>query len=185
MLFDLLTFPRLERLAVSHTQVLTRMVAPALHSLFLTGFVEPVLPFLTRSGCTQALADLTLAECASPPADVIALLQQTTGLVSLRLDPWTPRRDVVAALTPHTQLCPALASFSFADPDDALENGALADLVMARSGVRQLNFVALYAGQRRGTTDERRLRAMPALELLILNGKNARGAVDQWREWGG
>ncbi|KAJ7839088.1 hypothetical protein B0H13DRAFT_2418436 [Mycena leptocephala] len=123
MQLELLTLPRLRRLAISCPLLLDRLVAPTLQSLYIVGPVKHVHPFLDRSGCTSQLVELTLARCSAPAHEIIALLQQTPGLTALMLDVHSPPAEIVAALMAPGRLCPTLESLAWADFSDALDRG--------------------------------------------------------------
>ncbi|KAF7349867.1 F-box domain-containing protein [Mycena venus] len=196
------TLLHLRRLAVSHPAFLDRIATPALKSLYVvgpeyyrgliknTGPVLYILPFLQRSECTLQLAELTLVDCPSPVPEIVALLQQTSGLTSLSLklsrSPPSFANDLVTALAAPNSLCPALQSLSWADFDDALDREAFADMVASRcsesTAVCRLHFVSLYAGRQRMKTAGWRVRALPRLEATFLNAKKGRPAVRKWRE---
>ncbi|KAF7335674.1 hypothetical protein MVEN_02222400 [Mycena venus] len=185
MLHSTLTLPRLRRLAVSHPELLKRLFAPALQSLYVVGSIEDVPDFLHRSGCTSKLAELTLAECAAPKEEIISLLHQTRGLTKLALDLHSLPTDIVAALRAPECLCPNLGSLLWADFDDELDRKAFADMVLSRcrdsTSVRRLYFVALYAGRRRMKTAGLPLRSFQGLQVLFVNAKIGRSLVAGWR----
>ncbi|KAJ7868140.1 hypothetical protein B0H13DRAFT_2351562, partial [Mycena leptocephala] len=108
MQLDILTLPRLRRLAISCPLLLDRLVAPSLQSLYIVGPAKDVHPFLDRSGCTSKLIELTLARCVASASEIIALLQQTPGLTTLMLDVHGPPAEIVAALMAPERLCPTL-----------------------------------------------------------------------------
>ncbi|KAJ7664592.1 hypothetical protein DFH06DRAFT_1188131 [Mycena polygramma] len=183
---ELCNLPCLRRLAVSQSWLLGPVVTPALRSLYTTGPIEPVLSFIDRSRCAHSLSDLTLVECPSSAQTVIALLQQTANLGSLRIQPTSAPAELIASLK---HLCPRLTSLSWADLDDTLGDEAFADLVIARrrysdSGtVQRLQFAALYAGQRRRMSDRKRLRSLTNIEVVILSGTEGHPPVAQWRDF--
>ncbi|KAJ7613621.1 hypothetical protein DFH06DRAFT_1484622 [Mycena polygramma] len=184
---DILVLPHLRRLALSHTPFLARLTTPALQTLYLIGPADPVLPFLQRSGRTETLTDLTLAACTTPTSEIVALLRQMGGLTSLALDLSTPPAELVAALVGSERLCPALGSLKLTDWKDELDRDAFVDMLVSRCcgapGVRALYFVAIYSGRRRMGTAAFRLRALPMLEVLVMNSKKGRLAVRQWRAY--
>ncbi|KAJ7911265.1 hypothetical protein B0H13DRAFT_2660615 [Mycena leptocephala] len=153
MQLDILTLPRLRRLAISCPLLLDRLVAPSLQSLYIVGPVKHVHPFLDRSGCTSQLVELTLARCSAPAHEIIALLQQTPGLTALMLDVHSPPAEIVAALMAPERICPTLESLAWADFSNALDGGAFADMVVSRctdsTGVHPLRSVVLLAGRQR------------------------------------
>ncbi|KAJ6554848.1 hypothetical protein B0H19DRAFT_1263142 [Mycena capillaripes] len=184
---DNLTFPYLRRLSLSHPAFLDRLTAPVLERLYIIGAVQPILPFLDRSGCTELLTALTLSQCTASPPQIIAVLRHTHALTALALDLRCPPGELVAALAAPENLCPALTSLAWADLDDALDRHPFADMVIQRSsgstGLRALRSVAVYAGRRRMKTAGSRLRAVPGLEVLILNAKKSGPAVEGWRAY--
>ncbi|KAJ6557516.1 hypothetical protein B0H19DRAFT_1148025 [Mycena capillaripes] len=185
-----ITLPHLHRLSLSHPPFLDRLTAPALQTLYVEGVLEPILPFLRRSGCTESLTALTLAQCSAPPHEIIALLCHTRALTALALDLRAPSAELVAALAAAgpERLCPALRALAWADPDDVLDRAAFADMVVSRcssgsAGARALHSVAVYSGRRRMKTAGWRLRAVPGLEVLFLNAKKGAPAVRRWRAY--
>ncbi|KAJ6471069.1 hypothetical protein C8R47DRAFT_1222296 [Mycena vitilis] len=182
-----LVLPHLRRLALSHPPFLARLTTPALRTLYLFGSVDPVLPFLQRSGRTETLTDLTLAACTTPTSEIVAFLRQMGGLTSLALDLSTPPAELVAALVGSDRLCPASGSLKLTDWNDELDRDAFVDMLASRCrgtpGVRVLYFVAIYSGRRRMGTAAFRLRALPTLEVLVMNSKKGRLAVRQWRAY--
>ncbi|KAJ7620472.1 hypothetical protein DFH06DRAFT_1360202 [Mycena polygramma] len=60
---DIVTLPRLRRLVLSCPPLLTRIASPALQTLYIVGAVDPVFPFLHRSGCAEKLTSLTIVQC--------------------------------------------------------------------------------------------------------------------------
>ncbi|KAJ6463133.1 hypothetical protein C8R47DRAFT_1238631 [Mycena vitilis] len=193
------TLPCLRRLAISHSEFLDFLVAPVLDALHVCRSVEHVLPFLHRSGRTASLAELTLAECSAHSPDVLAILQQTRGLTALAMDLHTPPSDIVAALarTGPERMCHRLGSLWWADFDDLLDRDAFVDMVASRcrgsiysesqskssldGGVRPLYLVAVYRGRLRMKGAGMRLRALPALEVVLMNAKTGKPAVADWR----
>ncbi|KAJ7795212.1 hypothetical protein B0H13DRAFT_2511710 [Mycena leptocephala] len=184
MQLDILTLPRLRRLAISCPLLLDRLVAPALQSLYIVGPVKHVHPFLDRSSCPSKLVELTLAQCAAPGR--IALLQQTPGLTTLMLDVHSPLAEIVVALMAPERLCPTLESLAWADFSNALDGGAFADMVVSRctdsTGVHPLRSVVLLAGRQRLKTAVRRMRALPGLEVVIMNPNKGVPALARWRD---
>ncbi|KAJ7826523.1 hypothetical protein B0H13DRAFT_2440541 [Mycena leptocephala] len=118
----------------------------------------PIEVKASRSGCASKLVELTLARCADPASEIIALLQQTPGLTTLMLDVHSPSAEIVAALMAPERLCPTLESLTWADFSNALDGGAFADMVVSRCpdsmGVHPLRSVVLLAGRRRLKTAE-------------------------------
>ncbi|KAJ7908578.1 hypothetical protein B0H13DRAFT_2661945 [Mycena leptocephala] len=171
---DILTLPRLRRLAVSCPVLLDRLVAPEVQSLYIVGPVKRAFPFLDRSGCTSKLIELTLTRCAAPASEIISLLQHTRGLTALMLDV-------------HERLCPTLGSLAWADFTDALDRGAFADMVVSRctdsTGMRPLHSVVPLAGRRRLKTGASRMRALPGLEVVIMNPNKGVPALARWRDY--
>ncbi|KAJ7906918.1 hypothetical protein B0H13DRAFT_2662635 [Mycena leptocephala] len=167
MQLDILTLPRLRRLAISCPLLLDRLVAPSLQSLYIVGPVKHVHPFLDRSGCASKLVELTLTRCAVPAPEIITLLQQTPGLTALMLDVHIPPAEIVAALMAPERLCPTLESLAWADFSNALDRGAFADMVVSRctdsTGVHPLRSVVLLAGRQRLKTAVGRMRGAGAL----------------------
>ncbi|KAJ7620738.1 hypothetical protein DFH06DRAFT_64157 [Mycena polygramma] len=182
---DVLVLPNLGRLALSHPPFLARLTAPALESLYLVGAVDPLLPLLQRSRRTEALTSLTLTTCATPVSEIIAILRHTCGLTSFALDLSSPPAELVAALVASERLCPALGSLSFTDWNDELDRDAFVGMIVSRcrgsDSMRALYAVAIYSGRRRMKTAEFRLRALPGLEVLVMNSKKDRLAVRKWR----
>ncbi|KAJ7873683.1 hypothetical protein B0H13DRAFT_2280053 [Mycena leptocephala] len=187
MRLDILTLPRLRRLAVSCPVLLDRLVAPELQSLYIVGPVKRAFSFLDRSGCTSKLIELTLTRCAAPASEIISLLQHTRGLTALMLDVHGPPAELVAALTAPERLCPTLGSLAWADFTDALDRGAFADMVVSRctdsTGMRPLHSVVLLAGRRRLKTGASRMRALPGLEVVIMNPNKGVPALARWRDY--
>ncbi|KAJ7620720.1 hypothetical protein DFH06DRAFT_1305960 [Mycena polygramma] len=184
---DILFLPHLRRLALPHPSFLARLTTPALHTLYLIGTVDPVLPFLRRSGRTEALSELTLAKCNTPTSEIIAILRQTCGLTTLALDLSAPSAELVAALVASERLCPALGSLSLTDWKDELDRDAFVEMITSRcrgsDSVRALYAVAIYSGRRRMKTAAFRLRALPSLEVLVMNSKKGWLAVQKWRAY--
>jgi hypothetical protein len=186
MQLDILTLPRLRRLAISCPLLLDRLVAPSLQSLYIVGPVKHVHPFLDRAGCASKLVELTLVQCVAPASEIIALLQQTPSLMTLMLDVHIPPAEIVAALMAPECLCPTLESLAWADFSNALDGGAFADMVVSRctdsTGVRPLRSVVLLAGRRRLKTAAGRMRALQGLEVVIMNPNNGVPALARWRD---
>jgi hypothetical protein len=183
MQLDILTLPRLRRLAISCPLLLDRLVAPSLQSLYIVGPAKDVHPFLDRSGCTSKLIELTLARCVASASEIIALLQQTPGLTTLMLDVHGPPAEIVAALMAPERLCPTLESLAWADFSDALDGGAFADMVVSRcTGVHPLSSVVLLAGMQRLRTAVGRMRTLPGLEVVIMDPNNGVSALARWRD---
>ncbi|KAJ7648722.1 hypothetical protein DFH06DRAFT_1423426 [Mycena polygramma] len=187
----LVTLPHLRRLVVRHSgryvtrhpAFLTYLIAPRLQSLVVTGSISDVLPFLQRSGCAPGVVELTLAACTSPTADVVAVLEHTPKLAALTIDLRNPPAELVTALA--SGVCPALCSLAWADLDDELDRDAFVDMVASRCGCttaseKPMYSVALYAGRRRMKGAGMRLRALPGLDVVIMNCKKGRPVVARW-----
>ncbi|KAF8145342.1 hypothetical protein K438DRAFT_1872161 [Mycena galopus ATCC 62051] len=183
---DILILPSLRRLAISCPLLLDRLIAPALQSLYIVGPVKHVHPFLDRSGCTSKLIELTLVRSTAPAPEIITLLQQTPGLTALMLDVHSPPAEIVAALTARGRLCPALELLAWTDFTDMLDRGAFADMVVSRCtnsiGMRRLRSVVLLAGRRRLNAATGRMRALPGLEVVIMNPNKGVPALARWRD---
>ncbi|KAJ6576056.1 hypothetical protein DFH09DRAFT_1150286 [Mycena vulgaris] len=186
-LHSAVTLPRLRRLAVSHPGLLDPLSAPALQSLYIVGPVKNVPDFLRRSGRTSALTELTLAECAAPAHEIIALLQEVCGLTTLALYLRSSPAELVAAFTAPECLCPNLGSLSWADFDDALDRSAFANMVLSRctesTSALPLHFVAIYSGRRLMKKAGWCLGKLPGLEVVTMNMKKGKSAsaVARWR----
>ncbi|KAJ7640461.1 hypothetical protein DFH06DRAFT_628005 [Mycena polygramma] len=185
-----LTLPHVRRLAVSDATYLDRLAAPALQSLCIVvnapdGLVR-VLHFLDRSGCGATLDELTLmfTVLSTPAEDIIAVLQQLQGLTALALELQMPHAPIVAALNASQRMCPKLRSLSWASPQDALDHGAFADMVLSRrggsSGVHALRFLGVYFGRRRMKAAGWG-RVIPGLTVITTNYSKRFPAVQRWR----
>ncbi|KAJ7615740.1 hypothetical protein DFH06DRAFT_1343511 [Mycena polygramma] len=203
------TLPRLRRLAIQDPEFLVHIAAPALQSLYVQGDTENVLPFLERSYCTETLTELVLVlgryyaynEEESWVAGIISLLQHTRGLTALAINTrGVPPAEIVAALalTGSERICPNLESLSWADLCDDLDRTAFTDMAASRcAGEGQhfvnsssdeqagsvLHSVAIYAGRRRMKGEGLRLRALPGLDVVIMNKKKGGPVVAGWRRY--
>ncbi|KAJ7835234.1 hypothetical protein B0H14DRAFT_2590378 [Mycena olivaceomarginata] len=156
---DIVTLPRLRRLAISCPVLLERLVAPALRSLYIVGPVHNALPFLDRSGCTSRLLELTLAQYHARSRHPHARCTQ-------------PPAEIVAALTAPERLCLNLGLLAWANFSDALDHGMC-----------PLRSVVLLVGRLRLKAAERRMRAVPGLEVVIMNPNKGFPTLARWRDY--
>ncbi|KAJ6461502.1 hypothetical protein C8R47DRAFT_1080609 [Mycena vitilis] len=187
---NLIAAPNLVDLALSHPLFLSRLNTPALQSLSLGGTVDPLLPFLQHHGRTEALSSLTLTMCATPVPETITLLRHTHGLTALALELSTPPGELVLALVASERLCPPLGSLSLRDWNDELDRDAFVELITSRcrgsGSVRcTLYAVAIYSGRERIKTAESRLRALPRLEVLVMNSRKGKARLAVWKTGSG
>ncbi|KAJ7504902.1 hypothetical protein B0H11DRAFT_2343264 [Mycena galericulata] len=201
-----IALPCLRRLVVSDDFFLNSLHTPVLQELHVHSTIEHVLPFLQRSECT--LKRLTLFKCSGETPDIVDILHHTRALTTLELDFLGPPLEthdldsVASGTAPETPipaltvrpsaecLCPSLTSLSWGDRNDIMDREAFVDMIESRWRVsdgrcRPLRFVGIYLGRLCMKPRGRRFKIFEAegLEVVILNQRKARPAMERWREY--
>ncbi|KAF8209947.1 hypothetical protein K438DRAFT_1929741 [Mycena galopus ATCC 62051] len=115
----LVELPQLRRLHVEESSVLSHLIAPAVHDLFLKQFLPCVLPFIQRSGAN--LTSLHILHW-TPSLDLISVLRANAGINHLcfgladTVEGRDHLREFLALLgDTGSDLCPSLRSVMWRD----------------------------------------------------------------------
>ncbi|KAJ7124052.1 hypothetical protein C8R43DRAFT_38115 [Mycena crocata] len=210
---DTLTLPHLRRLVITRSLFLDSLVAPALTELHVHGPVTSVSTFLRRSACTLTHLTLFLCDASSADViHVLHSAPSITALAIDFLGPASETKALIEALarsrhptSANHGLCPNLTSLSWGDRNDTIDRAAFADMVESRSGAgssfgggdmqieipqmqsgnprTRLRFVGIYLGRLGMKANGRRLRALEGMDVVILNARKGKPAMERWRDY--